>query len=75
MKVLDLFSGIGGFSLGLERAGMKTVAFCEIEDYPVSILNKHWPNIPVHRDIRKLHCDQFGKLFEIDNEGNVWVDD
>jgi len=54
MKVLDLFSGIGGFSLGLERAGMETVAFCEIEDYPVSILNKHWPDIPVHRDIRKL---------------------
>jgi site-specific DNA-cytosine methylase len=28
-QVLDLFSGIGGFSLGLERAGMETVAFCE----------------------------------------------
>ena len=33
MKVLDLFSGIGGFSLGLERAGMTTVAFCEIDPY------------------------------------------
>jgi site-specific DNA-cytosine methylase len=31
MNVLDLFSGIGGFSLGLERAGMRTVAFCEID--------------------------------------------
>lgn len=31
MRVLDLFSGIGGFSLGLERAGMTTVAFCEID--------------------------------------------
>ena len=31
MKVLDLFSGIGGFSLGLERAGMQTIAFCEKE--------------------------------------------
>jgi site-specific DNA-cytosine methylase len=30
MRVLDLFSGIGGFSLGLERAGMKTAAFCEV---------------------------------------------
>lgn len=57
--LLDLFSGIGGFSLGLERAGMKTVAFCEIEDYPVSILNKHWPDVPVHRDIRKLDGKQY----------------
>jgi len=55
MKVLDLFSGIGGFSLGLERAGMETVAFCEIEDYPVKILNKHWPDVPVFRDVRKLN--------------------
>ena len=33
MRVLDLFSGIGGFALGLERAGMTTAAFCEIEPY------------------------------------------
>ena len=59
MKVLDLFSGIGGFSLGLERAGFETVAFCELEDYPVSILNKHWPDVPVHRDIRKLDGKQY----------------
>lgn len=55
LKVLDLFSGIGGFSLGLERAGMETIAFCEIEDYPVKILNKHWPDVPVFRDVRKLN--------------------
>jgi site-specific DNA-cytosine methylase len=59
LKVLDLFSGIGGFSLGFERAGFETVAFCEIEDYPVSILNNHWPNVPVYRDIRKLDGKQF----------------
>ena len=34
LNVLDLFSGIGRFSLGLERAGMQTVAFCEIEEFP-----------------------------------------
>lgn len=54
MNVLDLFSGIGGFSLGLERAGHKTVAFCEKESYPRTILNKHWPDVPVYSDIKKL---------------------
>jgi DNA (cytosine-5)-methyltransferase 1 len=54
MRVLDLFSGIGGFSLGLERAGMKTVAFCEIDPYCRAVLRKHWPDVPVHEDIRKL---------------------
>ena len=39
MKVLDLFSGIGGFSLGLERAGFETVAFCEIEDYLCQVID------------------------------------
>lgn len=65
MKILDLFSGIGGFSLGLERAGMKTVAFCELEDYPISILKKHWPDVPVYRDVRKLDGKQFRGTVEL----------
>ncbi len=51
LKVLDLFSGIGGFSLGLERAGMKTIAFCEKDDFCRKVLNKHWPNVPIYSDI------------------------
>jgi len=54
MRVLDLFSGIGGFSLGLERAGMETVAFCEIEKFPQKVLRKHWPNVPIYEDVTEL---------------------
>jgi DNA (cytosine-5)-methyltransferase 1 len=51
LNVLDLFSGIGGFSLGLERAGMRTVAFCEIDPYCRAVLAKHWPNVGCADDI------------------------
>lgn len=54
MRVLDLFSGIGGFSLGLKKAGMQTVQFCEIEPYCQAVLRKHWPAVPCHGDIRTL---------------------
>ena len=55
LKVIDLFSGIGGFSLGLERTGgFETVAFCEIEDYPRRVLAKHWPDVPIYEDVRNV---------------------
>jgi len=58
LKVLDLFSGIGGFSLGLERAGMHTIAFCEIDAYCRRVLAKHWPGVPCYGDIRQLTGSQ-----------------
>lgn len=58
LRVLDLFSGIGGFSLGLERTGgFETVAFCEIEEFPRRVLKKHWPEVPIYNDVRTLTAD------------------
>jgi DNA (cytosine-5)-methyltransferase 1 len=62
LRVLDLFSGIGGFSLGLERTGgFETVAFCEIEDYPRRVLEKHWPGVPIYDDVRTLTADTLAR--------------
>jgi len=59
LRVLDLFSGIGGFSLGLERTGgFETAAFCEIEEFPRKVLAKHWPDVPIYDDVRALNADR-----------------
>jgi DNA (cytosine-5)-methyltransferase 1 len=55
LKVLDLFSGIGGFSYGLERTGgFETVAFCENNRDRWPILNKHWPQVPIIEDVKRI---------------------
>src|SRR4051812_7514343 len=60
LKVLDLFSGIGGFSLGLERTGgFETVAFCEIDPYCRKVLAKHWPGVKIHDDVKQLDGKQY----------------
>jgi DNA (cytosine-5)-methyltransferase 1 len=67
MRFLDLFSGIGGFALGLEKAGMTVAAFCEIESFCQAVLRKHWPDVPIFGDIRKLTKE---KLIEAGVIGN-----
>lgn len=59
LRVLDLFSGIGGFSLGLERtAGFETVAFCEIDPFCRRVLAKHWPEVPIYEDVKEINGTQ-----------------
>ena len=54
INILDLFSGIGGISLGLHWAGMRTVAFCEAAPFARRVLARHWPGVPLYADIRTL---------------------
>ena len=59
LRTLDLFSGIGGFSLGLDSTGyFETVAFCEIEAFPCKVLNKHWPDVPIYNDVKELSYEK-----------------
>jgi len=58
-KVLDLFSGIGGFSKGLEdTGGFETVAFCEFDEHARKVLSKHWKGVKQYTDIRELTYEQ-----------------
>ena len=50
----SLFAGIGGFDLGLERAGMTCLWQCEIDKYANQILKKHWPEVKKYEDIKQL---------------------
>lgn len=59
LRVLDLFSGIGGFSLGLERTGgFETVAFCEIDPFARAVLAKNFPGVPIYDDVRSLTAER-----------------
>lgn len=88
MRVLDLFSGIGGFSLGLESTGFfKTVQFVENEKWCQKILRKNFPGVPIHDDIKTFKgydadlvvggfpCQPFsvaGKQKAIQDDRHLW---
>ena len=58
-KHLDLFSGIGGFSLGLEATGaFETVAFCDYDQYCQKVLRKHWPWVTIYDDVKELNSER-----------------
>jgi len=61
LRVLDLFSGIGGFSLGLESTGhYQTAMFCENDPFCQGILRTHWKEVPIHDDIKTLRIAECG---------------
>lgn len=65
MKHLDLFSGIGGFSLAARNVWAQDheiVSFCEIDKYCQKVLKKHWPDVPCHDDIKTLRGNDFGAI-------------
>ncbi|HZG82226.1 MAG TPA: DNA (cytosine-5-)-methyltransferase [Brevibacillus sp.] len=66
LKVASFFSGIGGFDLGLERAGMKVVFQCERDNFCQKILKKHWPNVKLVGDINNV------SIAEVPKEAEVW---
>lgn len=53
MKYVSLFTGIGGFDLGLELEGHETVYQVEIDPFCQAVLRKHWPNVPKGTDVRR----------------------
>jgi len=60
LKILDLFSGLGGFSLGLERTGhFKTIAFCDNDKYCNLVLQKHWKGVKIYNDVREISKEKF----------------
>jgi DNA (cytosine-5)-methyltransferase 1 len=62
VKFIDLFAGIGGFSLGLERAGMQCVGQVEIDKFCNKVLEKHWPNVKRIGDIKNVRGNEFGTV-------------
>lgn len=54
--LLDLYSGIGGFSLGFEREGFRTIAFAETDPDASRVLQAHWPQVPNLGNVSN-HCD------------------
>jgi DNA (cytosine-5)-methyltransferase 1 len=64
MRLLDLFSGIGGFSYAAETliGGYETVAFCEMDEFCQKVLKKHWPQVPIFDDVRTLDAARIGRI-------------
>ena len=61
MQIIDLFSGIGGFSLAGRWMGWETVQFCEIDPFCQKVLRHHFPGVPISNDVKTLTYDEIKK--------------
>ena len=66
LRAASFFAGIGGFDLGFERAGIKTVWQCEINDFCLDILGKHWPDVLRATDIQEVDANDIP-------ESEIWT--
>jgi len=74
MRVLDLFAGIGGFSLAAHWMGWQTVAFVEWDKYCQKVLKKNFPGVPIYGDIREFNeqiTTNTNTGFELEQEGQI----
>jgi DNA (cytosine-5)-methyltransferase 1 len=69
MKLLDLFSGIGGFSLAASWLGWETVQFVEWDSFCQKVLKHHWPNVPIHSDIKTFNATHLHGTIDIISGG------
>jgi len=62
VKYISLFSGIGGFDLGLDQAGMECILQVEQDKFALEVLNRHWPNVPKITDVKEVTADAIKAL-------------
>ena len=75
MQIIDLFSGIGGFSIAGHKLGWETILFCEKEPFPQMVLRERFPGVPIFDDVCKLNVEIINGLIQSRRNGNPLRDD
>jgi DNA (cytosine-5)-methyltransferase 1 len=66
MQIIDLFSGVGGFSIAGHQLGWETILFCEKEPFPQLVLKERFPGVPIFDDVCKLTGETINGLIQSD---------
>ena len=64
MQIIDLFSGVGGFSIAGHQLGWETILFCEKEPFPQMVLRERFPGVPIFYDVCKLTGEKINGLIQ-----------